>query len=118
MHWKSLPFIVAATALAPAAAFAHASLVAAFPENGAIISSDNLAIELHFNSRVDSKLSRMTLVKPNEGGVVLPLEAIPAQDELKAEASNLPPGAYNLHWQTLSVDGHLTQGEIKFRVER
>jgi hypothetical protein len=30
----------------------------------------------------------------------------------------LAPGRYRLHWQTLSPDGHITQGDIPFAVSR
>jgi methionine-rich copper-binding protein CopC len=37
---------------------------------------------------------------------------------LKAKAPNLQGGSYTLRWQIMSVDGHLTQGKINFRVGR
>jgi len=121
MHWKSSFFLAAlmtALALAPVRGFAHASLVLASPQDGATISSGEVVIELRFNSRVDAKLSRLTLVTQDGQSVIQPLETIPALDGLKAKAPDLQQGAYTLHWQILSLDGHLTQGKINFRVGR
>ncbi len=114
----ALVFLTAASTFAPTCSFAHASLVSASPQNGARIVGDTPTIELRFNSRVDAKLSRLMLVEPNERKVTLPLDDVPSQDMLRAKAPDLEPGAYILRWQTLSVDGHLTQGEIKFSVGR
>jgi methionine-rich copper-binding protein CopC len=75
-------------------------------------------IELRLNSRIDAKLSRLTLVMLDDQRVIQPLETIPALDGLNAKAPDLQQGAYTLHWQILSRDGHLTQGKINFRVGR
>jgi hypothetical protein len=37
-------------------------------------------------------------------------------DHLAGEADALAPGDYVLHWQVLAVDGHITRGDIPFRV--
>ena len=110
--------VLAATlALWSPIARAHAIIVSATPANGAVIAGSELAIEIRFNARVDSRLSRLTLATPDGGSVILPL-ADGAPDALQAKASGLAPGAYRLHWQTLSVDGHLTQGDISFEMGR
>jgi copper resistance protein C len=121
MHWKSFIFItalIATLALAPVRSFAHASLVAASPQDGATVSSGEVAIELRFNSHIDARLSRLTLVMLDDQRVIEPLKTIPALDGLNAKAPDLREGAYTLHWQILSLDGHLTQGKINFRVGR
>ena len=35
---------------------------------------------------------------------------------LAAKASGLAPGAYRLRWQVLSVDGHVSRGDVNFKV--
>jgi hypothetical protein len=119
MHWKSFFFVAALiTTLVPVRSFAHASLVAASPQDGATVSSGEVVIELRFNSRIDAKLSRLTLVMLDDQRVIQPLETIRVLDGLNAKAPDLQQGAYTLHWQILSLDGHLTQGKINFRVGR
>jgi methionine-rich copper-binding protein CopC len=39
-----------------------------------------------------------------------------APDVIGARAAGLPPGAYRLRWQVLAIDGHITRGDIPFRV--
>lgn len=40
----------------------------------------------------------------------------PSPDSLSATVPQLSPGNYKLHWQVLANDGHITQGDIPFRV--
>jgi methionine-rich copper-binding protein CopC len=40
----------------------------------------------------------------------------PSPDSLAATISGLHPGNYQLHWQVLASDGHITQGDIPFLV--
>ena len=102
--------------VAPVRCFAHASLVASSPPEAGTVPSGQVDLELRFNSRIDAKLSRLKLVMVDDQRVIEPLEALPATNALKAKAPNLQGGSYTLHWQIMSVDGHLTQGKINFRV--
>ena len=82
------------------------------------VSGHELPIEVRFVSRIDAGRSRLTLMTPDGGGLALPLIEASSADTLKAKAPDLLPGAYRLHWQTLSPDGHITQGDIPFTVNR
>lgn len=104
--------------LAPVRCFAHASLIASTPRDAATVPSGHVEMELQFNSRIDAKLSRLMLVMVDNQRVIELLETISASNALKAKAPNLQGGSYTLHWQIMSVDGHLTQGKINFRVGR
>lgn len=118
---KKLAFLLSlilAFALARAPCLAHAALISASPRDGETVPSGEVVIQLRFNSRIDSKLSRLTLLKAGDRSVVEPLETSPASEGLKARAPDLPSGPYTLEWQILSLDGHLTQGKLNFRVER
>ncbi|CCJ06572.1 Copper resistance protein CopC [Methylocystis sp. SC2] len=119
---KELPFLLSlilAFALGRAPCLAHAALISASPQDGATVPSGDVVIQLRFNSRIDSKLSRLTLLKTAaDQSVVQPLETSPVSEGLKARAPDLRSGAYTLEWQILSLDGHLTQGRLNFRVER
>jgi methionine-rich copper-binding protein CopC len=113
--------LVSATTLyfiAAQIAHAHAILVDSTPANNQTIVETSLPVELHFNSRIDGKHSRLWLVKPNDEEVILPLVDSAPPNTLKTDALNLEPGAYRLRWQVLSVDGHITRGEIPFRMRR
>jgi hypothetical protein len=65
---------------------------------------------------VDGKRSRIVLVCPNGSTQVLSLTQQPAPEELAARAE-LEPGAYMLRWQAVAADGHITRGEIPFKVQ-
>jgi methionine-rich copper-binding protein CopC len=74
-------------------------------------------IEIRFNSRIDVGRSHLKLFRRDGDAVSIPL-AGSAEDTLKATATGLTPGRYRLHWQTLSPDGHISQGDIPFSVAR
>jgi copper resistance protein C len=99
------------------AAFAHAIVVASSPTANQTVTATEMDVEVRFNSRVDRARSRVTLVAPDGASVVLPL-AEGAAETLSSKATGLENGRYRLLWQTLSVDGHITHGEIPFQVKR
>ena len=94
----------------------HALVVESTPKANDVVSGPTLQIKVRFNARVDGKRSKLTLVA--QDGVSRPinlaLQASP--DSLAASLSGLHPGNYQLHWQVLAGDGHITQGDIPFRV--
>lgn len=95
---------------------AHAVLVSARPASGQIVAGPKIEVTLRFNSRIDAHRSRITLVA--EDGSARGLEAYrqPSPDSLAAEIDELSMGAYVLRWQVLATDGHITRGELPFRV--
>lgn len=101
---------------APHGASAHAIIVSSQPAAGATIGKDAVAIRLRFNSRIDHARSRLKLLAPDGAEQALTPAADTPADELDAEAKSLTPGAWRLHWQVLSVDGHITRGDIPFTV--
>jgi len=102
--------------LLPRAALAHALLVSSTPAANATVHAGNIAIELRYNSRVDGQRSTITLVAPDGHRQPLVLEGQRTPTTLNARAA-LQPGNYTLRWQALSTDGHITRGEIPFRVQ-
>lgn len=118
MMSKRLTFVALFSAVSCGAADAHAVIVNATPSPGQQVSGTEIAIEIRFNSRIDATRSNLKLTTPEGASVSLPLSGDAAADRLKAQARGLAPGAYRLHWQTLSPDGHITQGDIPFSVGR
>ncbi|MBV8200512.1 MAG: copper resistance protein CopC, partial [Acidobacteria bacterium] len=47
---------------------------------------------------------------------VVTLEPQQAPQLLTAKLAGIAPGAYKLRWQVLAADGHITRGEVPFRV--
>ena len=97
---------------------AHASLLQAVPEPGAVVAGDDVSIELRFDSRIDPRFSNLELLKAGSDAAALSLQAAESQNTLKARATGLEDGPYLLRWRVLSVDGHANQGDIKFRIGR
>ena len=105
-----------AVALAPSHASAHAIVIAARPAINSTVEAGQVEIRLEFNSRVDTKRSRLTLQRPD--GTTLDIELAPASSPgvLAGIARVAEDGRWTLHWQTLSLDGHITRGEFNFSV--
>ena len=112
-------FVVCLVALAglPRPTWAHAILLHASPAPNGTVSGPDLKVELKFNSRIDAKRSRVTIVMPDKSTKVLAGEPSDSPDTLAARGQGFAPGEYRLKWQVLSADGHITRGEHPFTVK-
>jgi copper resistance protein C len=99
-------------------AVAHALVVESAPASDSSVAGPEIPITLRFNSRLDHQRSRLTLIGPDGTERRLTLSQASAPDILQAMASGVAPGAYKLRWQVLAIDGHITRGDIPFRVTR
>lgn len=111
--------ILAAIALSigiPLQLSAHAVLLSAVPAAGSILAGPAIAIQLRFNSRIDAKRSRLTLVYPDRQPSGLDIAPQASPDTLNAPVKGLTPGPYKLRWQVLAADGHITRGEVPFSI--
>lgn len=113
-----LGILAAFLALWSAAAEAHAVILASSPGPNQEVSGKGLVVEILFNSRIDAARSALRVVTPDGVATTLPLSGAPSADTLKSRPVDLPPGVYRLHWQTLSPDGHISQGDIPFAASR
>ena len=122
MAWRWILALLISLAALPRAGQAHAIIVDSSPGVNATVAGPDLDITLRFNSRIDRARSSMSLTPPDlksgDKPALLPLDPVDAPDLLKAHAANLKAGAYSLRWQVLSVDGHITRGDIPFKVGR
>jgi methionine-rich copper-binding protein CopC len=98
------------------AAEAHAILIESMPMIGGTIPAGMTMLKLRYNSRIDRRRSRLILTLPDKSQSVLPILPEGGDDELLSHAE-LAPGEYNIRWQVLAVDGHITRGDIPFTVE-
>ena len=94
----------------------HAIVVAARPAMNSSVAPGKLEIRLEFNSRIDRKRSRLSLLRPD--GTLAEIAAVPdgAQNVLAAHIDASMTGSWKLDWQVLSLDGHLTRGTVRFSV--
>lgn len=102
--------------LAVPRAFAHAVLVSSTPAIHGTAHGPDVEIVLKYNSRVDGSRSSLTLVKVGGASQAVTLEKQPVPEELLAHAK-LGAGEYQLRWQAVAADGHISRGEIPFTVK-
>jgi methionine-rich copper-binding protein CopC len=121
MIWRLPLLLVVLLAAAPRAALAYPVVVESAPTANAKVAGPDLDITLRFSGRIDHRRSSVTLSRigalPHDKPAALPLRPT-APDLLKAQVSGLASGGYSLHWQAVSLDGHVTSGNIPFTVDR
>jgi methionine-rich copper-binding protein CopC len=97
-------------------ALAHAVVMKAQPALDQQVAPGPLAIQLEFNSRIDKERSKLELTAPDGAKTEIPIAQDGAPNTLGGTTAALGAGAYSLRWQVLSVDGHITRGDIPFTV--
>ena len=97
-------------------AWAHAIVVESSPRANGLVKGPMVQVKLRFNVRIDGPRSQLSLVGPNGNSRALDALQQPSPDSLAATLSGLLPGKYQLHWQVLANDGHITRGDIPFTV--
>ncbi len=95
---------------------AHAILKDSSPAPNSTVTGPNVPLKLQFNVRIDAARSKLQLVKPDNSISDLTVLAQSSPDTLNANMTGLMPGAYKIRWQVLAPDGHITRGEIPFKV--
>ena len=111
----ALVILLAGLLLPATRAEAHAIIVSSKPAANSEVPAGPLDILLQFNSLIDVALSRVDLVDP--AGKITPVTLTSlGKGAVSAQATADAPGKWRLRWQVLSVDGHITRGEIPFSV--
>ena len=110
--------VAALVALAPAAAAAHAIILESEPAAGATLAEPPARIYLRFNSRLEKRLSRVTLFAADGRPVPLAVAADGSEkpDRVVLPLGSLRPGAYVVRYKVLAADGHITEGALRFTV--
>ena len=104
--------------LVPGAAAAHAIVLESEPAAGAKLDAPPARLYLRFNSKIEKRLSHVTLTAAD--GLPVPL-AVKADGSEKPDRILLPfgslrPGAYVVRYKVLAADGHITEGALRFTV--
>ena len=105
--------------LIPAAAYAHAIVLESSPRPGAVLARPPAQITLRFNSKIEKRFTRLTLATGNQppAPVTAASDEPAAPDRLVIPIRSLAPGDYTLRYRVLAVDGHITEGALRFTVE-
>jgi methionine-rich copper-binding protein CopC len=103
--------------MVPRVALAHAVLVQSTPTINATVEGPEVAVTMKFSLRVDGARSTVLLSTSDGKSQPLALDRQSTPDTLTTHATKLGPGDYAIHWQVLATDGHVTRGQIPFRVK-
>lgn len=105
-------------ALASGAAGAHAIVLESEPAAGAKLAEPPARIYLRFNGKIEKRLSRVTLTAADGWPVPLAVKADGSEkpDQIVLPLESLRPGAYVVRYKVLAVDGHITEGALRFTV--
>jgi copper resistance protein C len=103
--------------LAPRVAWAHAVLVSAQPGENSTVTGPDVAVLLKYNSRIDMEHSTLTLLAPDGRLGKVSIGSQPEPGVLSAKLTGLVKGAYELRWQVLAIDGHVSRGKVLFQIK-
>jgi methionine-rich copper-binding protein CopC len=103
--------------LTPRTAWAHAVLVSAQPGDNSTVVGPDVAVLLKYNSRIDMEHSALVLLAPGGKLEKVAIAGQPAPGLLSAKLTGLVKGAYELRWQVLATDGHVTRGKVLFQIK-
>ena len=109
--------IVVAT-LAPVSreASAHALLLESAPKHETVAPAPTRLV-LRFNGRIEKRLSRVVVAGGAPGRAITLDAPEPSRpDTLVYPLPSLAPGPWEARWRVLSVDGHFTEGKVRFTV--
>ena len=119
----ALGVMLAAGLLPPGAipAGAHAIVLESVPAPGAALARTPERVILRFNSKIEKRLTRVTLA--NSAGAPR-LVAVASDgpgdegepDRIVIPLPALPPGRFVIRYTVLSADGHITEGTLRFAV--
>jgi copper resistance protein C len=109
--------VCAIAALTPRVAWAHAVLVSAQPGDNSTVAGPDVAVLLKYNSRIDMQHSTLVLLSPGGKLEKIAIAGQPTPGLLSASLTGLVKGAYELRWQVLAIDGHVTRGKVLFQIK-
>ena len=102
----------------PGAAAAHAIILESEPAAGAKLVEPPARIYLRFNSKLEKRLSQVTLTTADGRPVPVAVKADGSErpDRIVVPLGKLGPGDYVIRYKVLAADGHITEGALRFTV--
>jgi methionine-rich copper-binding protein CopC len=97
----------------------HAIVLESSPVHDAVLERAPEQVTLRFNSKIEKRFTRITLAagdRPPRAIVVPAGDDAAAPDRVVIPLSPLTPGIYVLRYRVLAVDGHITEGALRFTV--
>jgi len=114
-----LLLVACLTLASPRAASSHAIVLESSPAPDEVLASAPSLVTLRFNSRIEKRFTRVTLALADQPPVTMalpPADADATPDRLTIPLQALGPGVYVLRYRVLAVDGHITEGALRFTV--
>jgi len=108
---------LAAAATLPTSGWAHAVVTHATLRDATIAADTPAETTLEFNSAIEAKLAKVTLV--DDKGAERALELAPGEHPSNVLVVALPAliaGHYALKYKILAADGHVTESVLRFQV--
>ncbi len=94
----------------------HGVLIESFPSHGAILQDPPSIISLRFNAALEASITRITLVDLKRQSQALHVTDGSTLEQVVVSVPPLVPGVYNVNYQVLATDGHVTKGSIRFTI--
>ena len=126
MTRSSRPASVAASLLAVwvvllpvSSASAHAIVLESSPVADAVLERAPGQVTLRFNSKLEKRFTRVMLTAGDRPPAPIALPdagAASPPDRVVIPLAPLAPGLYVLRYRVLAVDGHITEGALRFTV--
>lgn len=106
--------------VAPAWAWAHASLVKSAPAQRAVLYRAPAKIQLWFNERLEARYSSFSLLDAAGKTVEIGEVEVAGDDpkSIQAAIRSLPPGRYIVKYRVLSTDGHVVENQFSFTIRQ
>jgi methionine-rich copper-binding protein CopC len=103
----------------PRCGSSHAIVLESSPVHDAVLERAPGQVTLRFNSKIEKRFTRVTLTAADQppARIALPESDDPAApDRIVIPLRPLAPGVYVLRYRVLAVDGHITEGALRFTV--
>lgn len=97
----------------------HAIVLESSPAHDAVLERAPGQVTLRFNSKIEKRFTRVTLAAADQppAALVLPESDDAARpDRIVIPLRPLAAGVYVLRYRVLAVDGHITEGALRFTV--
>lgn len=114
MPWL-LCFVLVISCFFPDWVFAHAYPIKTVPSQESVVQVSPDEIRVKFSEKIDTELSQLTL-KDEKGTTVSGQKSGEGDEWLILKIPPLKNGVYNVYWQVLSLDTHVTDGKFRFSV--
>ncbi len=97
-------------------ALSHGVMVESFPMHGSVLRASPDQVVLHFNAILEPFIAQVNLVDLQEVLTPLGVTNASTKNTVVAKIPPLRPGVYNVQYKVLAIDGHVTEGSIRFTI--